>query len=135
MPETFFTPKKVRRPKRKVPNDGRPTKQTPELVRTLCDALATGLNDEEAALVANITDVTFRTWRRDPLFLEKIRRSVALRLYKWLQKIESGAEGWQGTGWVLERLYPIRYAKVWLRCSKHIGRRWVMARRRSRLYR
>jgi hypothetical protein len=61
--------------------------------------------------------VTFRAWRRDKAFVEKIKRAVALRLYKRLQKIESGADGWQGTGWVLERLYPTRFAKPEIQLS------------------
>jgi hypothetical protein len=116
MPGTFSTPKKVR-PKRKVPNDGRPTKQTPELVQKLCAALAMGLNDEEAASVAGISDVTLTLWRRDQDFLAKIKYATAARLYKRLERIESGAEGWQGTSWCLERLYGARFAKPEIQLS------------------
>jgi hypothetical protein len=70
-----------------------------------------GLNDEEAALVAGITAMTMTIWRRDPLFVEKIKRAVALRLYKRLRRIESGVEGWQGTSWCLERQFPTRFSK------------------------
>ena len=28
-----------------------------------------------------------------------------------LSKIESGADGWQGTAWLLERLYPQRFSR------------------------
>src|SRR5262249_61079449 len=28
-----------------------------------------------------------------------------------LSRIESGVEGWQGTAWLLERLYPTRFSK------------------------
>jgi hypothetical protein len=109
MPATFSTPKKVS--KRGILGDGRPSKQTPAKVRKICSALAMGLNDEEAALVAGISDVTMTLWRRDPAFVERIKRAVALRLYKRLQRIEAGVEGWQGTGWCLERQFPTRFSK------------------------
>jgi hypothetical protein len=70
-----------------------------------------GLNDEEAALVAGISDMTMTLWRRDPLFVERIKRAVALRLYKRLQRIELGVDGWQGTSWCLERQFPTRFSK------------------------
>ena len=116
MPATFSTPKKVR-PKRKVPNDGRPTKQTPELVQKLCAALSMGLTDGEAASVAGISDVTLTLWRRDQDFLAKIKHAVAIRLYKRLERIESGVDGWQGTAWVVERLYPSRFSKPEIQLS------------------
>jgi hypothetical protein len=115
MPTAFSSPKKVS--KRGIVGDGRPTKQTPDVVEKLCAALAMGLNNEEAALVAGITDRTFAAWSRDPSFVEKIKRAVALRLYKRLQRIESGVEGWQGTSWCLERLYGARFAKPEIQLS------------------
>src|SRR5215469_16436966 len=104
MPAKFSTPKKVS--KRGIVGDGRPSKQTPATVRKICSAFAMGLNDEEAALFAGISDVTLTLWRRDPVFLERIKRAIVQRLYKRLQRIESGCEGWQGTAWVCERLHP-----------------------------
>jgi hypothetical protein len=109
MPATFSTPKK--RSKRGVLGEGRPSKQTPVTVQKICNALAMGLNDEEAALFAGISDMTLTLWRRDPVFLARIQRAVVQRLYKRLQRIESGCEGWQGTAWVCERLYPARLSK------------------------
>src|SRR5262245_60152270 len=106
---SFSTPKKVS--KRGIVGDGRPSKQTPARVRKICNALAMGLTDEEAALVAGISDVTMTLWRRDPLFVERIKRAVALRLYKRLGRIEAGVEGWQGTSWCLERQFPTRFSK------------------------
>jgi hypothetical protein len=115
MPAAFSTPKK--RSKRGILAEGRASKQTPARVRKICNALAMGLNDEEAALVAGITDVTMTLWRRDPLFVEKIKGAVALRLYKRLQRIEAGVEGWQGTSWCLDRQYPTRFSKPEIQIS------------------
>ena len=39
------------------------------------------------------------------------RPRVAARLVKRLERIESGATGWQGCAWLTERLLPTRYAK------------------------
>ena len=115
MPTAFSSPKKVS--KRGILGDGRPTKQTPEMIKKICSALAMGLNNEEAALVAGITDRTFAAWSRDPIFVGKTKRAVALRLYKRLERIESGVEGWQGTSWCLERLYGARFAKPEIQLS------------------
>jgi hypothetical protein len=40
-----------------------------------------------------------------------IKSAVAARLVKRLERIESGRNGWQGSAWLAERLYPTRYAK------------------------
>ena len=29
----------------------------------------------------------------------------------WLERIEAGEQGWRGTAWALERLYPHRFAR------------------------
>jgi hypothetical protein len=44
-------------------------------------------------------------------FLEQIKNAVAVRLAKRLGRVESGCDGWQGTAWILERLYPTRFSK------------------------
>ena len=35
----------------------------------------------------------------------------AQRLRRRLTRIEAGGQGWQGTAWALERLYPARFAR------------------------
>jgi hypothetical protein len=69
------------------------------------------LADDEAASLAGISDVTLTTWRKNPEFLRKIKNAVSTRLAMRLSKIESGADGWQGTAWLLERLYPSRFSR------------------------
>jgi len=56
-------------------------------------------------------------WRQDPEFLRKIKNAVSTRLAKRHSKIESGADGWQGTAWLLERLYPQRFSQPELQIS------------------
>jgi hypothetical protein len=71
----------------------------------------TGWVIDEAASLAGISDMTPTTWRRDPEFIGKIKNAVSTRLAMRLSKIESGADGWQGTAWLLERLYPSRFSR------------------------
>ena len=73
--------------------------------------------DDEATSIAGISDLTLTTWRKDPEFLRKIKTAVAIRLAMRLAKIESGADGWQGTAWLLERLYPTRFSKPEIQIS------------------
>jgi hypothetical protein len=91
--------------------EGRPTKRTPEVVAKITEAIAIGLTDEEASLLAGINPDTMTEWRKDPEFSGAIKRAAAERLLMRLERIESGAQGWQGTAWALERLYPARFAR------------------------
>ena len=87
--------------------EGRPTKRTPELVAKIADAIAIGLTDEEAGLLVGINPDTMTEWRKNPEFSGAIKRATAERLLMRLERIEAGEQGWQGTAWALERLYPL----------------------------
>ena len=91
--------------------EGRPTKRTPEVVAKIAEAVAIGLTDEEASLLAGIHPDTMTEWRKDPEFSGAIKRATAERLLMRLERIEAGQQGWQGTAWALERLYPHRFAR------------------------
>jgi hypothetical protein len=56
-------------------------------------------------------------WLQDPEFLRKIKNAVSRRLTIRLSRIETGADGWQGTAWLLERLYPTRFSKPEIQSS------------------
>jgi hypothetical protein len=60
--------------------EGRPTKRTPEVVARIAEAVAIGLTDEEAALLAGINPDTMTEWRKDPEFSGAIKRATAQRL-------------------------------------------------------
>ena len=70
--------------------EGRPTKRTPEVVAKLAEAVAIGLTDEEAALLAGINPDTMTEWRKDPEFSGAIKRATAQRLKLRLERIEAG---------------------------------------------
>jgi hypothetical protein len=91
--------------------EGRPTKRTPEVVAKIAEAVAIGLTDEEAGLLAGINPDTMTEWRKDPEFSGALKRATAERLLMRLERIEAGEQGWQGTAWALERLYPHRFAR------------------------
>jgi hypothetical protein len=91
--------------------EGRPTKRTPEVVAKIAEAIAIGLTDEEASLLAGVNPDTMTEWRKDPEFSGAIKRAGAQRLLLRLERIEAGEQGWQGTAWALERLYPHRFAR------------------------
>ena len=90
---------------------GRRTKRTPKVVAKIAEAVAIGLTDEEAGLLAGIKPDTMTEWRKDPEFSGAIKRATAQRLLLRLGRIEAGEQGWQGRAWALERLHPSRFAR------------------------
>ena len=55
--------------------EGRPTKRTPEVVAKIAEAIANGLTDREAGLLAGIRHDTMTEWRKDPEFSEAIEKA------------------------------------------------------------
>ena len=86
--------------------EGRPTKRTPEVVARIAEAVAIGLTDEEASLLAGINPDTMTEWRKDPEFSGAIKRATAERLIMRLERIEAGEQGWQGTACEMEPHTP-----------------------------
>jgi hypothetical protein len=109
VPSAFSSPKKVS--KRGIKGDGRPSKLTPAVMAKLKEAFSYGLNDDQAAAVAGVSDVTLTIWKRRPEFMAEIREAINQRLLVRLKRIEEGENGWQGCGWILERLLPRQWAK------------------------
>ena len=91
--------------------EGRPTKRTPEMVAKIAEAVAIGLTDEEASLLAGINPDTMTEWRKDPEFSGAIKRAGAQRLLLRLERIEAGEQGWQGTAWASRTHLPSRFAR------------------------
>jgi hypothetical protein len=91
--------------------EGRPTKRTSEVVAKVAAAIASGLTDREARIIAGIRHDTMTEWRKDREFSEAIEKATAERLRRRLERIEAGEQGWQGTAWTLERIYPHRFAR------------------------
>ena len=106
VPAAFSSPKKTA-----TRGQGRPSKLTPAVLAKLKEAFAYGLNDDQAAAVAGVSDVTLTLWKRRPEFMAEIREAINERLLVRLKRIEEGENGWQGCGWILERLLPRQWAK------------------------
>jgi hypothetical protein len=104
-------------PKRKASRrgrvgEGRPSKCTAQTAAAIAEAIADGLNDGEAALVAGVDPHTLSRWRKgDPEFCSFLKRAEALRLQQRLRRIESAEPGWQSLAWLLERTLPQRYGR------------------------
>jgi hypothetical protein len=101
--------------------NGRPTKQTPQVVAILAEAIAKCHTDREAALIADIELETFIQWKKDPKFSDQIQKAVALRIGERVARIEKGDVGCQGTAWLLERLHKDRFAKPELAFAQQIN--------------
>jgi hypothetical protein len=80
------------------------------MVARIADAISLGLTDEETCALVGIEPNTLMNWKKDPEFLGAIKGAVAGRLVKRLQRIETGAPGWEGCAWLVERLL-LTYAK------------------------
>jgi hypothetical protein len=83
---------------------GRPTKQTPEIVAKLCDALAHGLNNADAAACAGIGERTLYEWLEDPEFVAVIASAKAMQKLALVKMVTEGKPGWPSAAWRLERL-------------------------------
>ena len=101
MPATFSNPKKT-----SGRGQGRPTKLTPQVKAKLKEAFPCRLNDDQAAALVSVSPFTLTLWKRNSAFLKEIQGAVNERLLVRLKRIEEGANGWQGCGWILERLLP-----------------------------
>jgi hypothetical protein len=66
-----------KRSKRGRLGEGRPAKRTPEVVAKIAEAIASGLTDREAGLLAGVRHDTMTEWRKDPEFSESIEKATA----------------------------------------------------------
>jgi hypothetical protein len=88
-----------------------PTLYTPGLASRLAAHIAAGLTDEEAAALEGISCDCISRWRKsNHEFCVAVKKAEAQRLLLRLEHIEAGEQGWQGTAWALERIYPHRFA-------------------------
>jgi hypothetical protein len=103
--------------------EGRPTKRTAEVIAKIAQAVAIGLTDEEASLLAGVNPDTMSEWRKDPEFSGAIKKATAQRLLLRLKRIEAGEQGWQGIAWALERLSVARFSESPAQANEDVLRR------------
>jgi transposase len=92
---------------------GRPSKLTPELQKTITEAIVIGATYQAAAEYAGIAYDTFHEWMKDErpkfrAFSEAIRQANAQCRIRLLAKIQ-GADDWRSKAWILERRFRDEY--------------------------
>lgn len=93
---------------------GRPTKLTREMVKTITDAMGTGMNVEDTCLYAGIGKSTFYEWIAEfPEFADAIKTAEVKAKMRRILRIEQAARNgaWQADAWYLERKYPEEFGK------------------------
>jgi hypothetical protein len=86
---------------------GRPSKLTPEVTKTITDAIAIGATYQAAAEYAGISLSTFNDWLVRPEkfyreFSEAVRQAEARGQIRLLAEIQK-ADDWRSKAWILER--------------------------------
>ena len=88
--------------------------------REICKVLAVGgTRTMAAAYVGCSLDTIARAAKRDRAFAEELRRASVeceIRCLRNLSKAAQEPKNWRAAAWMLERLYPERYAR-----RKHVG--------------
>lgn len=94
---------------------GRPSKCTPEVITTICDAISAAVPIQVAAALAGVSEATFFRWvKESEEFRESVKKATATaetRLVKTI--IDAAAKQWTAAAWLLERhpKYRTRWAK------------------------
>lgn len=90
---------------------GRPSKLTPEITAKICEHVRAGAYIYVAAQACGIGRETVRRWMHDnEEFRAALNTARAEAMAESIKFIRSGAQGWQGSAWYLERTYPALYA-------------------------
>jgi hypothetical protein len=103
------------------PRRGRPPKVLdPKVKKKLLSAIARGMSHEQCCDLARIDPETFRRWMRwgaegqEPYatFCGDLKVAEAEGIYRRLERIEAGTQGWQGAAWINERRYPHHFGRL-----------------------
>ncbi len=112
---------KATRPKKKVPNDGRPEKLNKEIQDMICSVLQRGGYIESAAAYAGISKKTLYNWLKKghtqktgkyKNFLYAVRKSQADAEVALLDGIyAAGKKHWAAYQWILAHKFPQRWGQ------------------------
>ena len=100
---------------------GRPSKRTEELTEKLCHGIASGLTNREVAALCGINPDTLYEWLKDEEFSDRVEGACAARTLIRIERVESGAKGWESSAWILERFSPERFARPEIRIQMRDG--------------
>ncbi|HEY0908428.1 MAG TPA: hypothetical protein VGE35_03720 [Candidatus Paceibacterota bacterium] len=90
----------------------KPYKATPDTIKIILDAIAEGLTQRDASVLAGISEDTLSLWKRqNSEFSEQIRQKEIECKRKHIRNIEKASEkSWQASAWWLERKYKDEFA-------------------------
>jgi hypothetical protein len=105
--------KPARSVKKKVSVNGRPGKRTPQIEKTLLEAVSTGAPYRIASHAAGISEDTFARWRQeDPEFARKVEVAAGRTAVEIMKRIRKhGEESFQPLAWMMERRYPESFGR------------------------
>lgn len=109
-------------------------KYGPEITKAICEHIALGVIQRDAAALEDISEETFYQWMRvHPEFSEAIKKARLEDKARSIKLItKAGLKSWQANAWKLERGYPEDYA---LRAKlEHTGRNGGPIQTSSRRY-
>lgn len=88
------------------------TKATPKTIETILNAIAEGLTQREASILAGISEDTLSLWKRqDSDFSEQIRqKEIECKLYHIRNIKKASEKSWQPSAWWLERKYKEEFS-------------------------
>lgn len=92
----------------------RPTKYTPERVKSILSDLAAGIPKQHAAIRAGVSDQTLLNWEHKyPEFAAGIRKAEADAVARNVALIQRAAQDgtWQAAAWWLERRHPEEFGR------------------------
>lgn len=90
----------------------KPYKATPATIKIIFDAIADGLTQRDASILAGISEDTLSLWKRQISdFSEQIRQKEIECKRKHIKNIEKASEkSWQASAWWLERKYKNEFS-------------------------
>lgn len=91
----------------------KPYKATPNTIKIILDAIADGLTQRDASILAGISEDTLSLWKRENSdFSEQIRQKEIECKRKHIKNIERASEkSWQASAWWLERKYKTEFSQ------------------------
>jgi hypothetical protein len=101
----------------------RPSKYTPKMVGTLCDAISRGASYKMACRLVGIHFDTFNEWRKAfPEFSDRLAQAEAEAALSRLDRIdEAGQKDWRALAWMLAHRHPEDFGEVTKQVHEHSG--------------
>ncbi len=87
------------------------SKATQKTIDVILSAIAEGLTQREASILAGISEDTFSLWKKDSDFSEQIRqKQIECKLWHIRNIKRASEKSWQASAWWLERKYKEEFS-------------------------